>query len=63
MGFFSSFLAGAAGRLSMAGERRLSGVTAQPMEDPTDPLVILRDLPERERARFYCQRFVDSDCA
>lgn len=55
-------LAGAAGRLSMAGERRLTGVTAQPMEDPTDPLVILRDLPEREREEFLrqYQRAVDA---
>ena len=46
----------------MAGERRLSGVTAQPMEDPTDPLVILRDLPERERQEFFrqYQRAVDA---
>jgi hypothetical protein len=43
------------GRLSMAGELRLSGVTAQPMEDPADPLVILRDLPEGERGEFLRQ--------
>ncbi len=55
-------LAGAAGRLSMAGERKLSRVTAQPMEDPADPLVILRDLPEQEREEFLRQyhRTVDA---
>ena len=30
-------------------------MTAQPTEDPTDPLVILRDLPEREREEFLRQ--------
>jgi hypothetical protein len=30
-------------------------VTAQPTEDPVDPLVILRDLPERERKEFLRQ--------
>jgi hypothetical protein len=30
-------------------------VTAQPSEDPADPLVILRDLPERERDEFLRQ--------
>jgi hypothetical protein len=30
-------------------------VTAQPTEDRTDPLVILRDLPEREREEFLRQ--------
>ncbi len=30
-------------------------MTAQPMEDPSDPLVILRDLPERERDEFLQQ--------
>jgi len=46
----------------MAGERKLSGVTAQPMEDPADPLVILRDLPEQEREEFLRQyhRTVDA---
>jgi hypothetical protein len=38
-----------------AGERKLSYVTAQPTEDPADPLVILRELPEREREEFLRQ--------
>jgi hypothetical protein len=45
-------LAGAAGRPGTIGGRKLSRVTAQPTEDPADPLVILRDLPERERTEF-----------
>jgi hypothetical protein len=49
------FLAGAADRLSTARERRLGRVTAQPTEDPADPLVILRDLPEREHEEFLRQ--------
>jgi hypothetical protein len=46
----------------MAGERRLNHVTAQPTEDAADPLVILRDLPEREREEFLRQyhRAVDA---
>jgi hypothetical protein len=46
----------------MAGGRKLSRVTAQPAEDPADPLVILRDLPERERQEFLRQyhRAVDA---
>src|SRR6266571_4920909 len=47
--------AGAAGRLRTVAGRKLSHVTAQPMEDPADPLVILRDLPEREREEFLRQ--------
>lgn len=39
----------------MAGRRRLSPVTAQPTEDPADPLVILRDLPEQEHEEFLRQ--------
>ena len=37
-------------------------MTAQPTEDPTDPLVILRELPEREREEFLRQyhRAVDA---
>jgi hypothetical protein len=37
-------------------------VTAQPTEDPADPLVILRDLPEGEREEFLRQyhRAVDA---
>jgi hypothetical protein len=37
-------------------------VTAQPTEDRSDPLVILRDLPEREREEFLRQyhRAVDA---
>jgi hypothetical protein len=39
----------------VTSERKLSHVTAQPTEDPADPLVILRDLPEREREDFLRQ--------
>ncbi|HEY0999863.1 MAG TPA: DUF6247 family protein [Streptosporangiaceae bacterium] len=37
-------------------------MTAQPTEDAADPLVILRDLPEREREEFLRQyhRAVDA---
>ena len=54
--------AGAAGWLRMAVERKLRRVTAQPAEDPADPLVILRDLPEPEREEFLRQyhRAVDA---
>ena len=48
-------MAGAAGRLRTAGGRKLSRVTAQPTEEPTDPLVILRNLPEHERREFLGQ--------
>jgi Family of unknown function (DUF6247) len=50
------------GRLRAIGERKLSRVSAQPMEDSADPLVILRDLPEREREEFLHQyhRAVDA---
>jgi Family of unknown function (DUF6247) len=41
--------------LRAAARRNLSWVTAQPTEDPADPLVILRDLPEREREEFLRQ--------
>ena len=39
------------------GGRRLSGVSAEPVyqEDPCDPEVILRRLPEQERAEFLRQ--------
>ena len=30
-------------------------MTVQPLEDPSDPLVIRRDLPEREREEFLNQ--------
>ena len=55
-------LAGATGRLGVTSERKLSHVTAQPTEDPADPLVILRDLPEREHEEFLHQyhRAVDA---
>jgi hypothetical protein len=55
-------LAGAAGRPGVTSERKLSRVTAQPTEDPADPLVILRDLPEREHEEFLHQyhRAVDA---
>jgi Family of unknown function (DUF6247) len=38
-------------------------VTAQPTEDPTDPLVILRDLPEREHEEFLRQYHQAVDAA
>lgn len=38
-------------------------MTAQPIEDPTDPLVILRDLPERERDEFLRQYQAAIDAA
>jgi len=55
-------LAGAVGRVRTARERKLSHMTAQPTEDPADPLVILRDLPEREREELLRQyhRAVDA---
>src|SRR5713226_6474565 len=56
-------LSGAAGRLRTLSGRKLSPVTAQPTEDPSDPLVILRDLPERERAEFLRQYHAAVDAA
>jgi uncharacterized protein DUF6247 len=56
-------LAGAAGRLGVTSERKLSHVTAQPTEDPADPLVILRDLPEREHEEFLRQYHQAVDAA
>ena len=47
--------AGAAGRLGVTSERKLSHVTAQPTEDPADPLMILICLPEREHEEFLRQ--------
>jgi hypothetical protein len=49
-------------RFSAAGGRKLNHVTAQQTEDPADPLVILRDLPEREHEEFLRQyhRAVDA---
>jgi Family of unknown function (DUF6247) len=38
-------------------------MTAQPVEDPSDPLVILRDLPERERDEFLRQYRAAVDAA
>jgi hypothetical protein len=38
-------------------------VTAQPTEDPTDPQVILRDLPEPEREEFLRQYRLAVDAA
>jgi Family of unknown function (DUF6247) len=38
-------------------------MTAQPMEYPSDPLVILRDLPEREREEFIRQYHLAVDAA
>ena len=48
---------------SVALLRRLSCVTAQPTEDSADPLVILRDLPERERGEFLRQYHQAVDAA
>jgi hypothetical protein len=50
-------------RVRAAGGRKLSHVTAQPTEDPSDPLVILRDLPEREREEFLRQYHQAVDAA
>jgi hypothetical protein len=38
-------------------------MSAQPAEDPCDPLVILRDLPERERSEFLRQYHAAVDAA
>lgn len=40
-----------------SAERRLGGMSAEPVrdEDPSDPEAILRDLPERERTEFLRQ--------
>jgi hypothetical protein len=38
-------------------------MTAQPIEDPSDPLVIMRDLPERERGEFLRQYQAAVDAA
>jgi Family of unknown function (DUF6247) len=38
-------------------------VTAQPTEDPADPLVILRDLPEQEHEEFLRQYHQAVDAA
>jgi Family of unknown function (DUF6247) len=56
-------LAGAAGRLRTLSGRKLKLVTAEPTEDPADPLVILRDLPEREREEFLRQYHQAVDAA
>jgi len=50
-------------RFTQGAERRLRVMTAQPMEDPSDPLVILRDLPERERDEFLNQYRTAVDAA
>lgn len=56
-------LAGAVGSLRTAGVRKLNLVTAQPTEDPADPQVILRDLPQREREEFLRQYHQAVDAA
>jgi Family of unknown function (DUF6247) len=56
-------LAGAVGSLKKAGARKLRLVTAQPAEDPADPQVILRDLPQRERDEFLRQYHQAVDAA
>jgi hypothetical protein len=38
-------------------------MTAQPIEDPSDPVVILRDLPEQEREEFLRQYQAAVDAA
>lgn len=40
-------------------------MSAEPaeVEDPNDPAVILRDLPEQERAEFLCQYHAAVDAA
>jgi uncharacterized protein DUF6247 len=43
--------------------RKLNLVTAQPAEDPADPQVILRDLPQRERGEFLRQYHQAVDAA
>lgn len=43
--------------------RKLRTMTAQPTEDPSHPLVILRDLPEREHEEFLRQYHVAVDAA
>jgi hypothetical protein len=47
----------------VAAGRKLSHVTAQPTEDPSDPLVILRDLPEQEHEEFLRQYHQAVDAA
>jgi hypothetical protein len=42
---------------------RLGAVSAQPIEDPSDPVVILRSLPERERSEFLRQYHLAVDAA
>jgi hypothetical protein len=54
---------GAAGGPRAASGRKLGRVTAQPTEDSADPLVILRDLPEREREEFLRQYHQAVDAA
>lgn len=49
--------------LRTAGARKLGLVTAQPAEDPADPQVILRDLPQRERDEFLRQYHQAVDAA
>jgi hypothetical protein len=56
-------LARPAGESRTAAGRRLSRVTAQPTEDPADPLVILRELPEREHEEFLRQYHQAVDAA
>ena len=56
-------MAGAVGGLRTAGARKLRLVTAQPAEDPADPQVILRDLPQRERDEFLRQYHQAVDAA
>lgn len=49
--------------MSAASGRKLSDVTAQPTEDPADPLVILADLPEQEHGEFLRQYHQAVDAA
>jgi hypothetical protein len=50
-------------RLRAAGGHKLTLVTARPTEDPADPLVIFRCLPEREREEFLRQYHQAVDAA
>jgi hypothetical protein len=56
-------LVGAADGPRASGGRKVNHVTAQPTEDPADPLVILRDLPEREHEEFLRQYHQAVDAA
>jgi hypothetical protein len=56
-------LTGAVDRTRAAGGRKLYHMATRPTEDPADPLVILRDLPGRERQEFLRQYYRAVDAA